>query len=131
MNACSARSCSVGPASRSTRRANARAASTNTDSFKVESAANGVFECVRRGHEKSPFGASNEASTGSGIERRRNMYKDRRYRSGAGAVCQKSAAGMKLVAKRLSGTGGKKLGPPRLEFRRPATESTESRAISA
>ena len=48
----------------------------------------------RLAQEKSPFGASSEANTGSGIDRRRNMYSDRRYRSGPDAVCQKSAAGM-------------------------------------
>src|SRR3954467_1834724 len=94
LNAYSARSRSVASASRSTRSASARAESTNTDSFNVDNAANGVLDRVRLAPEKSPFGASSEAKTGSGIDRRRNMYSERRYRSGPVAVCQKSAAGM-------------------------------------
>src|SRR4051812_12809104 len=94
LNAKSARSRSVATASRSTRSASARAESTNSVSFNADSAARGLLDRVRRGQEKSPFGASNDANTGSGIDRRRNMYNERRYRSGIEAVCQKSAAGI-------------------------------------
>src|SRR3954466_15323337 len=94
LNAYSARSRSDAAASRSTRSASARAESTNTDSFNVDSAANGVLERARLAQEKSPFGASSEANTGSGIERRRKTYSDLRYRSAPDAVCQKSAAGI-------------------------------------
>jgi hypothetical protein len=48
-----------------------------------------VFERARRAQAKSPLGASNDASTGSGIDRRRKTYSDRRYRSGGGATFQK------------------------------------------
>ena len=84
----SARAESSVPPSRSTRSAKARAASTKMTSFSPVSAANGVFERIRRAHEKSPLGASKFDITGSGIDRLRNPYTVRRYRSGPVAGVQ-------------------------------------------
>ena len=62
--------------------------STKIGSLSPVNAAKGVLDRTRRAQAKSPLGASNALRTGSGIDRFRNMYSARRYRSGPWAGFQ-------------------------------------------